>query len=122
MAGACLFLAAKVEEQPRKLEHIVRHGYMCAHRDQPQLDVKSDVSTNKIGNLSLNSFILTFTNHLSMKIVITIMDHLLQYYNGVSQLGFESVLLLLHNPLMTRSQTSDAEGDEAEMHLQTCPL
>jgi len=44
MAGACLFLAAKVEEQPRKLEHVIRTGYMCTHRDQPPLDVKSDVS------------------------------------------------------------------------------
>jgi len=44
MSGACLFLAAKVEEQPRKLEHVIRTGYMCTHRDQPALDVKSDVS------------------------------------------------------------------------------
>jgi len=44
MSGACLFLAAKVEEQPRKLEHVIRTGYMCTHRDQPPLDVKSDVS------------------------------------------------------------------------------
>jgi len=44
MSGACLFLAAKVEEQPRKLEHVIRTGYMCTHRDQPALDIKSDVS------------------------------------------------------------------------------
>jgi len=44
MSGACLFLAAKVEEQPRKLEHVIRTGYMCTHRDQPPLEVKSDVS------------------------------------------------------------------------------
>lgn len=44
MSGACLFLAAKVEEQPRKLEHVIRTGYMCTHREQPPLDVKSDVS------------------------------------------------------------------------------
>jgi len=44
MSSSCLFLAAKVEEQPRKLEHVIRTGYMCTHRDQPPLDVKSDVS------------------------------------------------------------------------------
>jgi len=44
MSGACLFLAAKVEEQPRKLEHVIRTGYVCTHRDQPPLDIKSDVS------------------------------------------------------------------------------
>jgi len=44
MSSACLFLAAKVEEQPRKLEHVIRTGYMCTHREQPPLDVKSDVS------------------------------------------------------------------------------
>lgn len=44
MAAAALFLAAKVEEQPRKLEHVIKVAHMCLNRDQPPLDTKSEVS------------------------------------------------------------------------------
>ena len=45
MASACLFLAAKVEEQPRKLEHVIKVAHLCFHRhgDHVPLDTKSDV-------------------------------------------------------------------------------
>jgi cyclin T len=43
MAAAALFLAAKVEEQPRKLEHVIKVAHMCLNRDQPPLDTKSEV-------------------------------------------------------------------------------
>jgi len=43
MASAALFLAAKVEEQPRKLEHVIKVAHICLHRDQPQLDTRSEV-------------------------------------------------------------------------------
>merc|ERR1711902_19676 len=42
IAAASLFLAAKVEEQPRKLEHVIKVSYICLHRDSPQLDSKSE--------------------------------------------------------------------------------
>merc|ERR1719226_209264 len=42
IAAAALFLAAKVEEQPRKLEHVIKIAHMCLHRGQPQLDVRSE--------------------------------------------------------------------------------
>jgi len=42
IAIASLFLAAKVEEQPRKLEHVIKVAYLCLHRDQ-QSDVRPDV-------------------------------------------------------------------------------
>jgi len=52
MSSACLFLAAKIEEQPRKLEHVIRTRYAITNREQQQppqqqqpLDIKSDVST-----------------------------------------------------------------------------
>ena len=32
----------QVEEQPRKLEHVIKVSYICLHRDQPQLDAKSE--------------------------------------------------------------------------------
>jgi len=43
IAVAALFLAAKVEEQPRKLEHVIKMAYMCLHRDQPPPDSRSEV-------------------------------------------------------------------------------
>lgn len=43
MAAAALFLAAKVEEQPRKLEHVIKVAQICLHREQPPPDVKSEV-------------------------------------------------------------------------------
>lgn len=44
VAAACLFLAAKVEEMPRKLEYIVKISHALQHRDEPPLDLKSNVS------------------------------------------------------------------------------
>lgn len=43
LAPCCLFLAAKTEEQPRKLEHVLKVAHACLHRDGPQLDPKSEV-------------------------------------------------------------------------------
>merc|ERR1712183_847366 len=42
MAACFLFLAAKVEEQPRKLEHILKYSHICLHKDEPPLDPQSD--------------------------------------------------------------------------------
>jgi hypothetical protein len=44
LAQACLFLAAKVEEQPRKLEHVIKVFHNIVHREQGPLDTKSVVS------------------------------------------------------------------------------
>lgn len=44
IASAALFLAAKVEEQPRKLEHVIKVAHMCLHRDNSPLDVRSEVN------------------------------------------------------------------------------
>jgi cyclin T len=35
VAPACLFLAAKVEEQPRRLEHVIREAHMLLAPTQP---------------------------------------------------------------------------------------
>ncbi|XP_066497489.1 cyclin-T2a isoform X2 [Hoplias malabaricus] len=37
-----LFLAAKVEEQPRKLEHVIKVAHACLNPQEPQLDTKSN--------------------------------------------------------------------------------
>ncbi|XP_062390709.1 cyclin-T2a isoform X2 [Sardina pilchardus] len=37
-----LFLAAKVEEQPRKLEHVIKVAHACLYPQEPPLDTKSN--------------------------------------------------------------------------------
>ena len=44
IAPATLFLAAKVEEQPRKLEHVIKVTHACLNPQDPSPDVRSDVS------------------------------------------------------------------------------
>ena len=44
VASAALFLAAKVEEQPQKLEYVARVYYACINRDHPNIDPSSEVS------------------------------------------------------------------------------
>ena len=43
VAAAFLFLACKVEEQPRKLEHVVTVAYGCLHRGEPMIETSSEV-------------------------------------------------------------------------------
>lgn len=40
-----MFLAAKVEEQPRKLEHVIKVAHACLNPQEPPLDTKSNVSS-----------------------------------------------------------------------------
>lgn len=59
-----LFLAAKVEEQPRKLEHVVKIAHACINPQEPALDTKSNVSTGwnqKLGFSSLKCAAGTWT-------------------------------------------------------------
>lgn len=43
VATSALFLAAKSEEQPRKLQYVAQASYACMHKDQPMLDAQSQV-------------------------------------------------------------------------------
>ncbi|XP_073981720.1 cyclin T isoform X2 [Rhodnius prolixus] len=61
MAAAALFLAAKVEEQPRKLEHVIKVAQICLHREQPPPDVKSEVYIEQAQELVVNENILLQT-------------------------------------------------------------
>ncbi|KAM0724521.1 Cyclin-T [Formica fusca] len=54
IAVASLFLAAKVEEQPRKLEHVIKMAYMCLHRDQPPPDSRSEQFLEQAQDLVFN--------------------------------------------------------------------
>lgn len=48
IAPAALFLAAKVEEQPRKLEHVIKVTHACLNPQDPSPDTKSDVSNDSV--------------------------------------------------------------------------
>merc|ERR1719422_2625860 len=61
IASASLFLAAKVEEQPRKLEHVIKVSHICLHRDQPHLDSKSEQYLEQASELVSNENILLQT-------------------------------------------------------------
>lgn len=58
MATACLFLAAKNEEQPRKLEHVLKVSIMCLHKQQGHslhhIDNKSEVYLEQVQDLLKN--------------------------------------------------------------------
>ena len=61
IASAALFLAAKVEEQPRKLEHVIKVAHMCLHRGKAQLDVRSEAYQEQAQELVTNENILLQT-------------------------------------------------------------
>lgn len=49
MVSAFIFLAAKVEEQPKKIEYVIKTFYLIYNRDEegkpgPEVDMKSEVS------------------------------------------------------------------------------
>ncbi|GIY97180.1 cyclin-T1 [Caerostris extrusa] len=50
-AVAALFLAAKTEEQPRKIEHVIRVSHALLHKDY-QLDVRSEQYAEKVWEIS----------------------------------------------------------------------
>lgn len=60
VATSALFLAAKSEEQPRKLQYVAQASYACMHKDQPMLDVQSQVWGPLL--LVLVSFTVCFDN------------------------------------------------------------
>ncbi|KAK3106275.1 hypothetical protein FSP39_016569 [Pinctada imbricata] len=61
MSAASLFLAAKVEEQPRKLEHVIRCAHSCLNREAPPLDTQSNAYFEQAHELVINENILLQT-------------------------------------------------------------
>ena len=51
-----LFLAAKVEEQPRKLEHVIKVAHACLNPQESPLDTKSNVSSGDCTHCMVVSF------------------------------------------------------------------
>ncbi|XP_062383396.1 cyclin-T2b isoform X2 [Sardina pilchardus] len=56
-----LFLAAKVEEQPRKLEHVIKVSHACLNPQDPPLDTKSNAYLQQAQELVLLETILLQT-------------------------------------------------------------
>uniref|UniRef100_A0A3P9KB03 Cyclin-like domain-containing protein n=1 Tax=Oryzias latipes TaxID=8090 RepID=A0A3P9KB03_ORYLA len=53
ISPAALFLAAKVEEQPRKLEHVIKVAHACLNPQEPPPDVRSDLLKSPLIILTL---------------------------------------------------------------------
>ncbi|XP_051962171.1 cyclin-T1 isoform X2 [Xyrauchen texanus] len=70
IAPAALFLAAKVEEQPRKLEHVIKVTHACLNPQDPSPDTKSDTYLQQAQDLVILESIILQT--LAFEITI---DH-----------------------------------------------
>ncbi|XP_048839284.1 cyclin-T1-like isoform X2 [Brienomyrus brachyistius] len=70
IAPAALFLAAKVEEQPRKLEHVIKVAHACLHPQDPSPDTRSDAYLQQAQDLVILESIILQT--LAFEITI---DH-----------------------------------------------
>ncbi|XP_059384229.1 cyclin-T1-like isoform X2 [Carassius carassius] len=70
IAPAALFLAAKVEEQPRKLEHVIKVTHACLNPQDPSPDTRSDTYLQQAQDLVILESIILQT--LAFEITI---DH-----------------------------------------------
>uniref|UniRef100_A0A8C9VEC8 Cyclin T1 n=1 Tax=Scleropages formosus TaxID=113540 RepID=A0A8C9VEC8_SCLFO len=70
IAPATLFLAAKVEEQPRKLEHVIKVAHACLNPQDPSPDTRSDAYLQQAQDLVILESIILQT--LAFEITI---DH-----------------------------------------------
>ncbi|XP_074538077.1 cyclin-T1 isoform X2 [Halichoeres trimaculatus] len=70
ISPAALFLAAKVEEQPRKLEHVIKVAHACLNPQDPPPDVRSDAYLQQAQDLVILESIILQT--LAFEITI---DH-----------------------------------------------
>ncbi|XP_053211265.1 cyclin-T1-like isoform X2 [Panonychus citri] len=61
IAACALFLAAKVEEQPRKLEYVIKVAHTLLNPNQPPLDPKSDYYLEQAQELVVNENIMLQT-------------------------------------------------------------
>ncbi|XP_061684149.1 cyclin-T1 isoform X2 [Syngnathoides biaculeatus] len=70
ISPAALFLAAKVEEQPRKLEHVIKVAHACLNPQEPSPDVRSEAYLQQAQDLVILESIILQT--LAFEITI---DH-----------------------------------------------
>uniref|UniRef100_S4REG9 Cyclin T2 n=1 Tax=Petromyzon marinus TaxID=7757 RepID=S4REG9_PETMA len=81
ISPAALFLAAKVEEQPRKLEHVIKVAHACLNPQEAPLDTKSDAYLQQAQDLVMNEHVMLQT--LGFEITI---DHPHTYVVKCTQL------------------------------------
>ena len=61
IATAALFLAAKVEEQPRKLEHVIKIAHACLHRNENPSTIGTEAYYEQAQELVFNENVLLQT-------------------------------------------------------------
>lgn len=61
MASACIFLSCKVEEQPRKLEHVIRAAQICTNPEQGSATLQKEQYNEKAQDLVFNENVLLQT-------------------------------------------------------------
>ncbi|XP_062519711.1 cyclin-T1-like isoform X2 [Corticium candelabrum] len=61
IATCALFLSAKIEEDPRKLEHVIRVSHACLNRESPHLDTSSEPYKKAAENLVVNELLMLQT-------------------------------------------------------------
>ncbi|XP_019855485.1 PREDICTED: cyclin-T1-like isoform X1 [Amphimedon queenslandica] len=101
LATAALFLAAKVEEHPRKLEHVAKCSYSLVNRDKPDrldLDVQSEVYTKLIDDITYHELVLLQTLGFDVQVKHP-HPHVVQCMNlvGVSRDLSQAAFFLAHN-------------------------
>ncbi|XP_016295816.1 cyclin-T2-like isoform X1 [Sinocyclocheilus anshuiensis] len=98
-----LFLAAKVEEQPRKLEHVIKVAHACLNPQDPPLDTKS------------NLCIISFSEVMHNKVYLQQAQELVLLETIVLQtLGFEITIDHPHTDVVRCSQLVRASKDLAQ--------
>jgi cyclin T len=61
VATSAVFLAAKSEEQPRKLQYVAQASYACVYKDQPILDVQSQAYAKLVEDITYHELLLLET-------------------------------------------------------------
>ncbi|KAL3856440.1 hypothetical protein ACJMK2_011198 [Sinanodonta woodiana] len=93
MATASIFLAAKVEEQARKLKHVIQAANGCLHHEP--MDVKSDAYLEQAHILVINEDILLQTLGFDVRVdhISTVIDQTCQLIQASKDLAHTSYFL-----------------------------
>ena len=68
IAVSALFLAAKVEDQPRKLEQVIKAAHLCLCKDGTKLDVTSKPFLSQVEDLLFNENVMLQTLGFDLRI------------------------------------------------------
>ncbi|XP_035164882.1 cyclin-T1 isoform X2 [Oxyura jamaicensis] len=119
VAPAALFLAAKVEEQPHKLEHVIKVAHACLHPQEPPPDTRSEAYLQQAQDLVILESIILQT--LGFEITI---DHPHTHVVKCTQLVRASKDLAQTSYFMATNRTDSripADPRENSQQAQTHP-